>query len=177
MHITTVIDRKSWPCSSALVDATGLKTGESRICREFKVRRFLSALALLVLAALLEGPAVASAQPYSEQAAFGTLYTSFGLLQALDVHSTSRAIASGATESNSLMSGIADRPVLLMGTKMAVTAGTVLLIERFRKRHPKAAMLTMIALNSAYAVVVVRNSRIAYHSRGPASGVRDPGRN
>ena len=122
-------------------------------------------LAVLVVAGSIVGPVTASAQPYSEEAAFGTLYTSFGLLQALDAHSTSRALASGAIESNGLVAGIADRPILLMGAKTAVTAGTIVLMERLRKRHPKAAMVTMIALNSAYAVIVVRNSRIAHQAR------------
>jgi hypothetical protein len=122
-------------------------------------------LAALVLGGLLAGPATAGAQPYSEAAAFGTLYTSFGLLQALDAHSTSRALASGAAESNTLVAGLAHRPVLLMGAKTAVTAGTIVLMERFRKRHPRAAMVTMMVMNSAYAVVVVRNSRIAHQRR------------
>jgi hypothetical protein len=121
---------------------------------------------LLVLVALLVGaPALAAAQPYSEDAAFGTLYTSFGLLQALDAHSTTRALASGATESNAVIGGLAHRPILLMGAKTAVTAGTIALMQRFRKRHPKAALVTMMALDSAYAVIVVRNSRIAHQRR------------
>jgi hypothetical protein len=122
-------------------------------------------LATFVAAGLFGTPSTASAQPYSEGAAFGTLYTSFGLLQALDAHSTSRALAAGATESNTLVAGFAHRPILLMGAKTAVAAGTIVLMERFRKRHPKAAMVTMMALNSAYAVVVVRNSRIAHQRR------------
>ena len=119
-------------------------------------------LAAIVVVGWLAVPAAAAAQPYSEDAAFGTLYTSFGLLQALDAHSTSRALASGATESNALLAAIAHRPVLLMGAKTAVTAGTIVLMERFRRRHPRAAMVTLMVLNSAYAVVVVRNSRIAH---------------
>src|SRR5918993_4904654 len=108
------------------------------------MRRYL--VAALLMAGSIVWPATACAQAYSEEAAFGTLYTSFGLLQALDAHSTSRALASGAVESNGLVAGIADRPILLMGAKTAVTAGTIVLMERLRKRHPKAAMLTMMAL-------------------------------
>ena len=122
-------------------------------------------LPALALAALVVAPPGVCAQPYSEDAAFGTLYTSFGLLQVLDAHSTSRALASGATESNLLMAGFAHRPIVLMGAKTAVAAGTILLMERFRKRHPKAAMVTMMVLNATYAVVVVRNSRIAHQRR------------
>jgi hypothetical protein len=122
-------------------------------------------LAALMMAAFLAGPADADAQPYTEDAAFATLYTSFGVLQALDAHSTSRALASGATESNALLAGFADRPVLLTGAKMGVTAGTIVMMERLRKRHPKAALITMMVLNSAYAVIVVRNSRIAHQTR------------
>jgi Domain of unknown function (DUF5658) len=125
-------------------------------------------LATLFMAGLIVGAATASAQPYSEDAAFKTLYTSFGILQALDAHSTSRALASGASESNTLIAAFAHRPTLLMGAKIGVAAGTIVLTERFRKRHPRAAMLTMMALDSAYAVIVVRNSRIAHQRRiGP----------
>jgi hypothetical protein len=56
-------------------------------------------LAGFVLIGLLVGPDRAGAQPYSQDAAFGTLYTSFGLLQAL---------ASGAAEANTFMSRIGD---------------------------------------------------------------------
>ena len=122
-------------------------------------------LAAIVVVGWLAAPATASAQPYSEGAAFGTLYTSFGLLQALDAHSTSRALASGATESNAVLAGMAHRPILLMGAKTAAAAGTIVLMERFRKRHPKAAIVTMMTLNAVYAVVVVRNSRIAHQQR------------
>jgi hypothetical protein len=122
-------------------------------------------LAGFVSIGLLVGPDRAGAQPYSQEAAFGTLYTSFGLLQALDAHSTSRALASGAAEANTFMSGIAHRPIVLMGAKTAVTAGTLVLMERLRKRHPKAALVTMMVMNSAYAVIVVRNSRVAHQKR------------
>ena len=150
--------RKFYPAADSV--AAGLQTrGKMRAIPMPMVR------VALVVMGMMVGTAAASAQPYSEDAAFNTLYTSFGLLQALDAHSTSRALASGASESNALLSGLAHRPTLLMGAKTGVTAGTILLMERFRKRHPRAAMVTMMALNSAYAVIVVRNSRIAHQRR------------
>ena len=130
------------------------------------------AAAALLTGSLLLVCVPAAAQPtepgrprFSESVAFQTLYVSFGLLQLLDAQSTSRALASGAREANPLFGGIAHHPVRLMGAKTAVAAGTVLLVERVRKRHPRLAIATMIALNSAYEVVTVRNSRVAHQLR------------
>ena len=130
---------------------------------------------LVVCAALIViAPARANAQNpsdslrrggYTEETAFNTLYVSFGMLQLLDAQSTSRAIDAGAYEANSVFRGIAHHPIALMGAKTAVAAGTIVLMERFRKKHPRAALVTMMAIDSAYAVIVVRNSRIAHQLR------------
>ena len=135
-------------------------------------RRVAWMCACLVLALFAPGRAgaqsrlgVLPAGGYSQEAAFRTQYVAFGLLQLLDAQSTSRALASGAYETNAVLAGIANRPVALMATKTLVAAGTLTLMERVRKKHPRAALLTMMVMNSAYAVVVVRNSRIAQQGR------------
>jgi hypothetical protein len=38
--------------------------------------------------------------------------------------------------------------------------------ERLRKRHPRAAVLTMVGLNSAYAVVVGHNYAVGARAGG-----------
>ena len=99
---------------------------------------------------------IAEAVP-SRRGVFVPLYVSFAALQALDVHSTMRALEAGGTEQNPLLRGIASRPVALVALKAGVTASTILLTERFRARNRTGAIVLMAALNSAYAMIVTHN--------------------
>jgi hypothetical protein len=90
-------------------------------------------------------------------AVLAPLYISFAALQVLDIHSTLRAPDFGAREANPLVGGLLASPAAFVATKAAVTAGLIYVSERMRRRHPRAAVLMMIGLNSAYAVVVTRN--------------------
>ena len=130
-----------------------------------------SPLLVACAALILIPPATGTAQPasetlraggYTEEAAFSTLYVWFGLLQLLDAQSTSRAIAARRLRSEQRVRRHRRSPDQAHGAKTAVAAGTILLMERFRNKHPRAALVTMMAINSAYAVIVVRNSRIAH---------------
>lgn len=85
------------------------------------------------------------------------LYVSFATLQALDIHSTRRAIAAGASEVNPVVGRWLGEPVALTAAKAGVAVGIVMLTERFRKQHPRAATLTMVGLNAAMTVVVAHN--------------------
>jgi len=87
------------------------------------------------------------------------LYASFAGLQALDAHSTVRALQNGATERNPLLGGVAGQPAALFALKAGVTASTILLTERLRPKHRGAAIAVMAALDSFYAMVVVHNYR------------------
>ena len=87
------------------------------------------------------------------------LYASFAMLQTLDAHSTTRAIQNGATERNPLLRDLAGHPAGLFALKAGVTASTILLTEKVRKKHPVGAIVLMTALNSFYATVVVHNYR------------------
>jgi hypothetical protein len=99
---------------------------------------------------------IADAVP-SRRGVFVPLYVSFAALQALDVHSTMRALEAGATEQNPLLRGIASRPAALVALKAGVTASTILLTEKLRVRNRTGAIVLMTALNSVYAFVVARN--------------------
>jgi hypothetical protein len=90
-----------------------------------------------------------------------SLYVGFGVLQGLDVYTTRVALQSGAREANPLMVGLADRPAALVAAKAAAAFGTVYLVERLRVRNGVAAVVTMAAIDSAYAMLVVRNARVA----------------
>ena len=90
-----------------------------------------------------------------------SLYAATAVMQALDVHSTMKALDAGAVEANPLMSGVTKNRGAFMATKAAVAAGTVFAVQRIAKRNKVAAILTGIAINSAYAMVVRHNYRIA----------------
>ena len=92
-------------------------------------------------------------------AALMPLYVSFAALQALDAHSTMRALGGGASEGNPLLKEVANRPVALMAVKAGVAASTIFLTEKLRVKNRVGAVVLMAALNSAYAMVVVHNYR------------------
>ena len=91
--------------------------------------------------------------------ALPALYASFGVLQALDAHSTLRALDRGQMEGNPVMRGIASQPAAVVGIKAATTAGTIFLTEKLWRRHRTAAIVLMVALNAGYAAVVAHNYR------------------
>jgi hypothetical protein len=90
----------------------------------------------------------------------GSMYASFAALQVLDVHSTSKALAAGARESNPLLP-FAGNTALMIGVKAASSAGTIYLANRIAKKNRAAAVILMAAFNSAYSVIVAHNYRVA----------------
>jgi|SRR5688572_4047538 len=87
------------------------------------------------------------------------LYVSFAALQALDTHSTLRAIDAGASERNPFLTGIVNQPAAFIALKGGVAASTILVADKLRHRSRTAAIVTMVALNSVYATVVAHNYR------------------
>ena len=85
------------------------------------------------------------------------LYVTFAALQLLDAHSTNRALRNGAVEGNPLMAGIASHTGALYATKIATAAATVWIGEQLWRKNRLAAIVTMLAINSAYAMVVHHN--------------------
>jgi hypothetical protein len=94
-------------------------------------------------------------------AALAPLYISFGTLQALDVHSTFRALGNGGREANPIIGNMLGTPAGVVALKGAATIGIIYMAEKVSRRNRTAAVLTMIGLNSAYAMVVARNYSIA----------------
>ena len=88
---------------------------------------------------------------------FIPLYVTFGVLQALDVHSTLRAVEAGAVEQNPILRGAVNNPAALIAVKAGVGAATVLIADKLRTRNRVAAFVVMAAVNSAYATVVAHN--------------------
>jgi Domain of unknown function (DUF5658) len=86
-------------------------------------------------------------------------FVSFAVLQALDVHSTTRALNAGAVEGNPLMRGVADQPAALMAVKAGGAASTIWLTHKLARRSKTGAFVVMAAVNSAYAMIVAHNYR------------------
>lgn len=90
------------------------------------------------------------------------LYASLGMLQALDVHSTSRGLASGGREANPVMQSVVGNRAAFIGVKAATTAGVVWASERlWRKQNRKAAVVLTALTNIGLAAVVAHNYRVA----------------
>lgn len=87
------------------------------------------------------------------------LYLSYATLQALDIHSTMRALDRGAVEANPLMKDLTASPASLVAVKAAGAAGVLYTTEQLWKKNPTAAVVFMIAANSAMAWVVQHNYR------------------
>lgn len=94
-----------------------------------------------------------------------SLYVSTAVMQALDVHSTLRALDNGAIENNPLMTQVSRNKTAFIALKAGVALSTVMAARHMSKRNKVAAALTLIAINSAYAMVVNHNYRVARGGR------------
>jgi uncharacterized protein DUF5658 len=105
--------------------------------------------------------------PSARRAALLPLYGSLIGLQALDLESTIKAIGSGAgRESNPMLQSVVGRPAALLAVKAGASGLIIFASERLRKeKHPAAAVVLMIGINSAYAIVVAHNYALAHSSR------------
>ncbi|MEQ1728672.1 MAG: DUF5658 family protein [Vicinamibacterales bacterium] len=89
------------------------------------------------------------------------LYVAFGGLQVLDAHSTLNAVALGGRETNPLVRQALGNTAGMLALKSGAAVGVVLLTERLWPRNRVAAVLTMIAINSAYVTIAAHNYRTA----------------
>jgi hypothetical protein len=103
------------------------------------------------------GTSVPAATTARERGILVPLYISFAALQALDAHATLRALDAGATEMNPLMGGLAGKPAALLAMKAGLAASTIYFVEKLRLRSRAAAIVLMMALDSAYATIVAHN--------------------
>ena len=87
------------------------------------------------------------------------LYVSFATLQALDVHSTRRALSRGAEESNPLMKGVAGNSGALLAVKAGGAVGVIFAAEKIWKKNKAAAVAFMVIANVGMVLVVQHNYR------------------
>lgn len=91
--------------------------------------------------------------------ALTALYVSFAGLEALNAHSAFPTFEGRARQTNPVLAEFASSRAALVATKVGVTAATIYLSERLRKKNPKAVVWMMIGLNSALAVITAHNYR------------------
>ena len=90
------------------------------------------------------------------------LYVAHGALQMLDAASTLRAVNSGqAREANPLMQPLVSHPPAFIAVKAGVGIGMIYGIHCYSKRHPRAAIVLMLAINGGYLYIVQRNFRMS----------------
>src|SRR5690606_38256596 len=90
------------------------------------------------------------------------LYISFAALQVMDLHSTHAALDRGYTEANPVMAPLVRNRGTALAFKAATTGATIWAVERlWKKQHRVAAVVTMVAANAAYALIVSHNYRKA----------------
>jgi hypothetical protein len=86
------------------------------------------------------------------------LYVSAGVLQAMDLYTTSRGMKGGAHETNALIrKGNSGTTIAL---KAATTAAGIVLAEKLWKKNKAAAILSMVAANAITSYAVVNNYRV-----------------
>jgi hypothetical protein len=90
-----------------------------------------------------------------------SMYGSLGLLQAYDVYSTKKAMATGAIERNPLLQGTVANRAAFIGLKVAMTAGPIYEAEKlWRNHHRVGAIALMAASNGIMMGVAAHNTSI-----------------
>jgi hypothetical protein len=131
-------------------------------------RWILPLLATVVLAGVPGVPQEAAPQQPKRPAILAPLWGAYAGLQALDVHSTRRAIGSGSgREANPLLGAAAQSSASLIAIKAASTAGVIYGTGKLWKKNRTLAVLTMVAINGATAAIVARNYRTGLGARRP----------
>ncbi len=90
-----------------------------------------------------------------------SLYVSTAFTQALDIHSTIKALDRGGVETNPMLSGLTGNKAAFIAVKGAVAAGSIYAASRLAKRNKVAAIVTMVAINTAYGFVAYHNYKVA----------------
>jgi hypothetical protein len=94
-------------------------------------------------------------------AALPALYVTLGVMQAMDLYSTSAALKAGATEANPTAAPFAGNTGSMIGLKAATMAGTIFFAERLWKTNKVGAIVMMAAINGATAAVSMHNMQNA----------------
>jgi len=97
----------------------------------------------------------------SRGASLPVLYGTLAAFQAYDGWSTVRAVRLGATEANPAVAGIASHAPAMWAVKAGATMVSIYAAERLWRRHRRTeAIITMVAVNSAMAMVAAHNASV-----------------
>jgi hypothetical protein len=109
-------------------------------------------------------PVAASTEPaWASKPARISLLAAFAALQALDVVTTTKALSHGGSESNPLVGGMASKPALFISVKAVLTLWTAFATNKLAKTgQAKAATITLVAGDAAYAYVVAHNVQVLH---------------
>jgi hypothetical protein len=105
--------------------------------------------------------AMTSYTPYRTSPLMFSLYAATAMTQALDAHSTLRAIGNGAREGNPALSSLAEHRTSFLLLKAGAAVGTIYLGRSIDRHHRVMAIVSLVAVNSAYAMIAQHNYRIA----------------
>ena len=84
------------------------------------------------------------------------MFVTHAALQGLDAFTTIRALDAGHREMNPLLKS--GNSALIIGSKAAVTAMSLVLAQKLWKRNRRAAMLTVVVSNAVMSAVVANNA-------------------
>jgi hypothetical protein len=132
-----------------------------------KIRQaHLGILAAIAAVPLLAAPVFADEPAeVTRPAVLTSLEAAFAGLQVFDVHSTLRAISHGGVEANPVMSPLVSSPAAVIASKAAVTLGVFYVSEKLWHRHKVSAILTLLALDSGYAMIAAHNYALERRTR------------
>jgi len=121
-----------------------------------------------IAAAVAAAPALETAteawmfdRKVSRPASVTVLYGTLGVMQALDIYSTQRALGRGGREINPIVEQAAGNQAIMIGVKAISTATSIYFAERAWKKNRKGAVVLMAIVNGVTAAVVARNLRNA----------------
>jgi len=99
--------------------------------------------------------------PSSHLATMAPFYATTAMLQVMDVRSTLQVIKLGGAEGNPMLKGVVSHPAVFVGVKAAIAAFSIYSANKMAKHNKVGAIITMAAMNSAYAWVVSHNMNLA----------------
>jgi Domain of unknown function (DUF5658) len=90
-----------------------------------------------------------------------SLYVTTAVMQALDAHSTFKALDAGAAEANPLMRPWVENRGAFIALKVGMTAGIIYVGHSLYKRNKLAGVLALVAVNVGYGIIVAHNYDVA----------------
>jgi hypothetical protein len=94
-----------------------------------------------------------------------SLYVTTAVVQALDAHSTFKAIDAGAVETNPLAKPFSNNRGAFVALKAGMAAGIIYAGHGLYKRNKVAGVLALVGVNVAYGFIVANNYHVASEQR------------